>query len=59
MYEWVVYSDGQKRLSENYDYCEKCERLFYGVKCNVCGSKNTRIGMEVDGEPVIEEEEDK
>jgi len=44
MTEWITYPDGQKRLSENYDYCEKCERLFYGTQCNGCGSKNTRIG---------------
>jgi len=41
--KWITV-DGYKVLNENYDYCEKCEWMFYGTKCPDCGSKNARIG---------------
>lgn len=51
MTEWITYKVGTgkeevvvKRLGENYDFCEKCQELFYGPACTTCGSPNTRIG---------------
>lgn len=44
MTEWIDPKAVHKTLSGMYDYCEKCEWLFYGYHCSVCGSENKRIG---------------